>query len=290
MLLPYEFHRSPKSWGYQLQNVDPLFVRNTAFDVLVVDVDDVPTDAVRQLQFKADGERRDVLSYISIGEAEGYRDYWKEVRADPVPSWLLDMNPEWNDNWVVKFWDRDYQRHIFRQLDKIIKAGYDGAYFDKCDAPHDIQRWHRSAARPLPEMQRAMISFILKLSVYARSKNPAFRIVMQNAEDLLSTDLADGSAMLVQTLSGVAKEDLLIGAEQDGMPNHPDMVRWSSELLGRVTHAGKPVFVVEYTDLDGSDLAELVRDLKDYGYVPYIAAPDRALDEMRVSNITGGKF
>lgn len=290
MLLPFEFHRAPKSWGYQLQNVDTLYLRNTAFDVLVVDVDDVPVDAVRQLQFKADGERRDVLSYISIGEAEGYRDYWKEVRAEPVPAWLLDMNPDWNDNWVVKFWDRDYQRHIFRQLDKIIKAGYDGAYFDKCDAPHDILRWHRSAARPLAEMQRAMIAFILKLSVYARSKNPSFRIVMQNAEDLLSPDLADGSNMLVQTLSGVAKEDLFIGAEEDGMPNHPDMINWSLELLNRVTHARKPVFVVEYTDWEGSELAELVRDISDRGFVPYIAAPDRALDEMRVTKITGGSF
>jgi len=290
MLLPYEFHRAPKSWGYQLQNVDPLYLRNTAFDVLVVDVDDVPLEAVQSLKYKADGERRDVLSYISIGEAEGYRDYWKQGAAYDIPNWLLDVNPEWNDNWVVKFWDRDYQRHIFKQLDKIIKAGYDGAYFDKCDAPHDILRWHRTAARPIAEMQRAMIAFILKLSVYARAKNPAFRVVMQNAEDLLSPDLQDGSAMLVQTLSGVAKEDLILGAEEDGMPNHPDLVRWSNDMLGRVTHAGKPVFVVEYTDWNGVDLADLLRDLRDFGYVPYIARPDRALDEMVVAKITGGSF
>src|ERR1700730_9851055 len=73
-----------KSWGYQLQNVDPQEIAAAPYDMFVIDYSRDGSDAqaltadeVAKLKIKPDGERRIVLAYLSIGEAETYRYYWK---------------------------------------------------------------------------------------------------------------------------------------------------------------------------------------------------------------------
>src|SRR5262245_36554655 len=63
-----------KSWGYQLQNIDPDVIAAAPYDVFVIDYSRDGSDAsaltpaeVRRLQVKPDGSRRIVLSYLSIG-------------------------------------------------------------------------------------------------------------------------------------------------------------------------------------------------------------------------------
>jgi cysteinyl-tRNA synthetase len=71
---------SAKSWGYQLQNVDPDIIAKSPYDMIVVDYSRDGTNElalsaaeVDKLKIKPDGSRRIVLSYLSIGEAETYR-------------------------------------------------------------------------------------------------------------------------------------------------------------------------------------------------------------------------
>ncbi|MEQ1713176.1 MAG: endo alpha-1,4 polygalactosaminidase, partial [Hyphomicrobium sp.] len=72
------------SWAYQLQNLKPSRIPKDAFDVLVVDYSRDGSDAgaldaldVITLRKRPDKLDRIVLSYLSIGEAEDYRFYWK---------------------------------------------------------------------------------------------------------------------------------------------------------------------------------------------------------------------
>ena len=50
------------------------------------------------------------------------------------------------------------------------------------------------------------------------------------------------------------------------------------------------MFVVEYTNMDGEELVDLVADIAHRGFVSYISPIDRELDRMPVNYITGGKF
>jgi cysteinyl-tRNA synthetase len=79
-----------------------------------------------------------VIAYLSIGEAEDYRYYWKPVWKTNPPSWLKAEDPNWEGNYVVAYWEKDWQNIIFGNsnayLDKIIKDGFDGAYLDIIDA------------------------------------------------------------------------------------------------------------------------------------------------------------
>ncbi|MBX9925294.1 MAG: endo alpha-1,4 polygalactosaminidase, partial [Hyphomicrobiaceae bacterium] len=108
------------SWGYQLQNVRARSVPD-AIDLLVVDYarDGIVSRSqadVRALATRADGSRRTVLAYLSIGEAESYRWYWQPTWRYWGPAWLGPENKDWRGNYQVRYWDRDWQRLIVDPL------------------------------------------------------------------------------------------------------------------------------------------------------------------------------
>lgn len=72
------------------------------------------------------------------GEAENYRYYWDGGWKTGKPSWLTEENPHWKGNYVVKYWDPDWQKIITGNdgsyQKKILDAGFDGVYLDIIDA------------------------------------------------------------------------------------------------------------------------------------------------------------
>jgi len=118
-------------------------VTATNYDLLIMDLfspDNIAftESEVGRLKAKANGGRRLVVSYMSIGEAEDYRYYWKsEWKKDP-PSWMDGENPDWEGNYKVRYWEEAWQEIIFggadSYLDRILVAGFDGVYLDIIDA------------------------------------------------------------------------------------------------------------------------------------------------------------
>ena len=91
------------TWGCQYQNVVLDELIGSKLDLVVINhVLDGSTgriarlEDIKRLQLKADGGRRLVLAYLSVGEAEAYRSYWKSEWRDRPPAWL---GPE-NSNYV----------------------------------------------------------------------------------------------------------------------------------------------------------------------------------------------
>ncbi|NPA44475.1 MAG: hypothetical protein GXO49_02970, partial [Chlorobi bacterium] len=76
--------------------------------------------------------------YMSIGEAENYRYYWQEEWNTNKPEWLDKENPDWEGNYKVWYWNKDWQNIIYGNdnsyLKKILDAGFDGVYLDIIDA------------------------------------------------------------------------------------------------------------------------------------------------------------
>lgn len=116
-----------KATNYDLVIMD-LFLDNTAFTA----------QEIEQLQIKANGGKRLVICYMSIGEAEDYRYYWQASWDTSKPNWLDAENPYWKGNYKVKYWNSSWQRLIYGDdqsyTKKIIDAGFDGVYLDIIDA------------------------------------------------------------------------------------------------------------------------------------------------------------
>ena len=118
-------------------------VTSTNYDLLIMDLffnDGVEfTSAeIDQLKNKANGGKRLVISYMSIGEAENYRYYWQNNWNINKPNWIDAENPNWAGNYKVKYWNSDWQNIIYGNdnsyLKKIINANFDGVYLDIIDA------------------------------------------------------------------------------------------------------------------------------------------------------------
>jgi len=114
----------------------------TTYDLLIIDAfygDTMLTSAeVAELQTKPGGAQRLVISYMSIGEAEDYRYYWVPEWDQERPEWIVAENRIWRGNYVVAYWEPEWQEIIATgddaYLSRIVAAGFDGVYLDIIDA------------------------------------------------------------------------------------------------------------------------------------------------------------
>lgn len=116
-------------------------IKNTDYDLVFVDLfyDDqnpLTLSDVKSLKKKKHSGTRKVCAYLSIGEAEDYRYYWKKRwnKKSKRPSWIVEENPEWKGNYKVKYWKSAWKKIVYKYLDKIVAKGFDGVYLDVIDA------------------------------------------------------------------------------------------------------------------------------------------------------------
>jgi cysteinyl-tRNA synthetase len=117
-------------------------VTATNYDAVIMDLflsdETFTASEITQLKNKANGGKRLVICYMSIGEAEDYRYYWQSSWNSNKPDWIAAENPDWSGNYKVKYWNNDWQRIIYKDadsyLDRIVTAGFDGVYLDIIDA------------------------------------------------------------------------------------------------------------------------------------------------------------
>lgn len=140
------FLPNPKNYDTKTQFVKAL--ADTDFDILIIDLfhfDEALTKSdLHKLKTKHGGGRRLVLSYLSIGEAEDYRYYYRSGWKTLKPEWLKNENPLWRGNYIVKYWNKEWQRIITGNknsyLHKIINADFDGVYLDIIDAFENFEK------------------------------------------------------------------------------------------------------------------------------------------------------
>lgn len=252
----------PKDWGYQLQNAKPTTIAKSRHDLVVIDYEQDGHGSFSASQIKlmkAKGAHK-LVSYVSIGEAEDYRDYWKKGWATKKPAWLERENPDWDGNYKVRYWHPDWQKLTLDRIREVAKAGYDGAYLDIVDAYEYFAPRRSSAAKD-------MVDFVAKIAAAARAINPNFLIIPQNGEGLLKY------RKYLSVIDGIAKEDLYYGLDGDGIRNASQEIAYSRKYLDIARKAGKFVLNVEYLS-DKSAVSTYLKDVSKTGYVPYVGPRD----------------
>jgi cysteinyl-tRNA synthetase, unknown class len=260
------------SWHYQLDkiDIDKLALRDA--DMLVTDYaregGKIPLTRaeVTRLKTKPNGQRRTVISYLSIGEAEEFRFYWQDAWKTQKPSWLERENCAWPKAWMVRFWDPGWRDLIVSgpdaYLKRIIDAGFDGVYLDRIDM------WEHTATLN-PAAKAAMIDFVAGLAATARALKPGFIVIAQNAEDLLE------DRRYRRMIDAIAKEELYYSRSGTGARNTDADITKALGHLRQLHWQWKPIFPVEYL-LTVEDISATNREARRAGFVPVF--PTRALD------------
>ena len=117
-------------------------IKATNYDVVLIDLffdeSELSSGDIEQLKTKANGGKRLVICYVSIGSAENYRYYWQQGWKKGNPTWLKKYYDGYRDEIWVEFWNDEWRDIIFgyedSYIDKIIAAGFDGAYLDNVEA------------------------------------------------------------------------------------------------------------------------------------------------------------
>ncbi len=264
-----------ESFLYQLQNLDINQVKNTNFDLVIMDYSKDGSDEKKYTKeeietLKTAPHKKIVIAYLSIGEAEDYRYYFKDSWHDNPPSFLGEENPFWPGNYKVKYWDEAWQNIIYGKtdsyLDKIIAQGFDGVYLDKVDTYEDYEDQRETA-------RSDMINFVVNLAKYARKKKKDFYIIPQNAEELLE------DKTYRETVSGIGVESLFFN--ERGKPNPKSYIENREKYLDMIAKT-KWVFVTEYVQKEDL-IKEVYRKAKEKGYIPYCTVVD--LDQLIINNI-----
>lgn len=252
-----------QNWVDWLDNPNLEQLEASQADLLVIDYSANGSairafNAVQLRRLRATRAQRRIVAYLSIGEAEAYRGYWQKDWRPGQPAWLGAEDADWQGNYWVNYWEPAWQRIIYRYLDAIIDAGFDGVYLDRVDAyEEDYAAGH----------ENDMVQFVKAIARYARIHSPLgedFGIIVQNAEEL-----AGAHPDYVRLVTGIGREEVYTRAmdHQTSATEQARVERWLDLFL--YNSRGKLVLTVDYaTQLDL--ICRTYRLARARGYVPYV--------------------
>ncbi|MEM8882733.1 MAG: endo alpha-1,4 polygalactosaminidase [Planctomycetota bacterium] len=279
-----------QTWAMQLTGIDDPRrmerLEESDYQLLVID----QVDSVRGLEgfktaelVKRLRERRLVLAYLNVGQAEEYRTHWstqwraptKEKRGDPP--FLLTVDPDgWKGDYPVAYWDKNWIELLHRRIDRIVGLGFDGVYCDWVlgyEDPTVVQAARAAGVDP----RAAMASLLRDLRIRAHARNPGFLLVMQNGAGLLLSN-----PELAAWVDGVSQEAVSFygkaGAKWDDPASTdrpiPATGDWSTETLMQRLRAasgmGLPIFVIDYA-AKPENIALARRRAGSIGAIPFIS-------------------
>lgn len=195
---------------------------------------------------------RKILAYISIGEAENYRPYWKTdwaiggVLSPTAPDWLLSENPSWPGNFKVKFWSPVWQQIMLSAVDAAMAQGFDGVYLDIVDAFEFFEQNGSDFIdnRLNPETGESyrldMVAWVRQIAGRVRNVKHRALVIPQNGEALLAIPT------FLNTVSGIGVEDLFTDTNQLQLRSE---INYRRSFLQRLTTRNKPVLDIEYPTL-----------------------------------------
>ncbi len=276
-----------ESWAYQLQgpsgtDLDLAIVDAGGADLLVVEPSRDGSEAGMFTRAEVGAAQADgtiVLAYLSIGEAESYRDYWDDgwvtdgAPTASAPDWLGPLNPDFPDNYKVRYWEEGWQAIVLGRLDAILDAAFDGVYLDIIDA---YEFWEELPPAGPPEQGPLMAEFVGRIAAHAwvTRGRPGFLLFPQNGPQILNALTLAERGRYLAAIDGIGVEDTFyFGDAEEDNPLDPqeEALRW----IRRFHEAGKLVLAVDYLTAPALQ-ADFVERARAEGFVPLVAR--RALD------------
>lgn len=220
-------------------------------EMIVVDPDEYSRGEVRLLQRSG----KKMFAYLSMGEAEEYRKYFK---SKTIKSLIIKENPEWKGNYPIKYWTKEWQDIISSYSSKILMKGFDGLYLDVVDA------WEAFDGKE-SEYRERMANFLYKNANLWRKQKPGLFLLFQNSDQLFNYK------KIASTYDGIVQEGLFANWAKGKISQS-----WQEKkilALKRIKKMNKFVGLLEYTR-NPHDMAKIKTLAKQFGFAPYFSVKD----------------
>ncbi len=265
-------------WMYQLQNASPTEISKTEYELVVIDYSYDGTEEGEYTQeeigiIKDSGKI--VIAYLSIGEAENYRFYWKEEWNTQKPEWILEENEEWPGNFAVEYWREEWKNILSEYIKRIANQDFDGLYLDKVDSFEYIAGKNILSENEAAKRMKELVEFVAE--EFRKYKKDGI-IILQNGERII-----EYQPDVAKIVNGWVVEDMFF-YETQALPRS-----WTDErlaYLNQVKGDMEYLLCVDYVD-DGSESEENKERIKTFiqkslenGFSPYVAYDDRKLDRI----------
>lgn len=186
----------------------------------------------------------------------------------------------------MRYWEEEWRQLIFDYTDRLIAAGFDGAYLDIIDAyqyfielgvPVELGVPDQGASDEGDESPaQRMADLVAAIAAHARMKAPDFLIFPQNAPELASM-----VPEYLDHVDGTGQEDIYYGYDEDDVGSPTSVTAELEQYLDRFRERGKLVLTIDCaTSADKVDDA-YVRSTEN-GYVPFVTT--RELDRLAINN------
>lgn len=253
----------------QLQDATYASLSKTDFSVAVIDKDDANLTGTEIDTIQSTGKK--LISYLSIGEAEEYRDYWIDNNwENNAPDFLVGDNQLWDENHLVKFWEQAWQDLMKEEVTKTVEAGYTGMYLDLIEV-YQVEVVEAAYVNQTGTVRQEMVDFVIELSAYAKGLNAEFQVIANNGTDLFCTnpwDISDPNEAYLAAIDGLGKEDLWY--------YNDTVVENVQNELSRIelaTSAGKYVVAIDYPT-DTAKQETFINNALQHGIVPFVGLLD----------------
>lgn len=200
------------SWAYYLKDPVLLAIETAPFSLFVIDVENENTVFTKEQISKLQKTKK-VFAYLSLGDAEDYRSYWKPLWNQKKPKWLGNEHPLWKGNFSVQdLLNKEWLEITKQQLDNVISVGYDGIVI---------------SGLGLPDSNK----FLTKIQEYLKSKKSSLKVYVQ---DYIYVDS--------KLIDGVVKQGLIYNIDGSSSKATQQELK---ELL-KYKNEKKEILVVEY--------------------------------------------
>ena len=236
---------------YQLQGMNYQKLSTTDFKVAVIDNESSGLSKTQLSSLQTAGKT--VMAYLSVGEAENYRSYWKADWNNSKPDFVLEQNENWAGNFRVKFWDKTWQDIVISRAVELAKAGYNGITLDVVDVYN--AKSVAASYQGSSDVRSEMMQFVGAISDAVKAINPNFKVMQNNAIDLLTVDASNPNSATntayLSKIDAVNAESAFYG--HDNLP--VSWGKWDQQYLSHAVNVGKTVFSIDYATNEATQKA-----------------------------------
>jgi len=224
------------------------------YDWLVVDPDNFSFEKLKE-KYYIKNKKPKLFAYVSVGEIEPYRKYYKETDK----SWIIGKNKDWK-TYVADIRKKEYREFL---INKVLKnlSKYDGFFFDTLDS-------YQIALKPseYKSYENALAEFIIQV----KKTFPDKKIILNRGFEVVP--------QVKDYIDAVVAESLFYGLDTKTMKYKKmkeEDIKWLLNKLNEIKNLGIKVIVIDYVDPKNKKLQkEVAKKIYENGFIPYVTDKD----------------